>query len=699
MTGPVLRHLGETKLDLGPAREAPRDKGWRAGRDDDGIAWLLLDVAGDGPNTVSEEVLAGLSEQIERLKADPPAALVLRSAKTEGFAVGADIGMLEKMTDPETAEQKLRQGHEVLDALEALSFPTIAVSHGPALGGGFEIILACDRCIAVDGASFGFPEVNLGLHPGLGGTFRLPERIDATEAMTLMLTGKTAHTKKARKLGIADVVTQERHVGAAVRDLAHKGDTERDRSLTDRAMALAPARAYAARQMRSRTAQKASKEHYPAPYALIDLWEEHHDDRTAMQQGEIRSFARLLATDTAQELIRVFHLRGKLKDQGDGEDGVAHVHVAGAGAMGAEIAAWAALKGKRVSLFDPDIEALGQAVRQAQEICDDAHCSALETRDTLDRMMPDPDNTGAAEADLVIEAGPEAPEIKGKIYADLEPRMKSTATLATNTSSLSLDKLAEGLRRPKRFAGLHFFNPVPKMPLVEVVRHAETYGTVSDQLARFCGAIGKLPARVANYPGFLVNRALTPYLLEALVLVDEGVPKETIDRAAEDFGMPTGPVELADYVGLDICLHVADSLKADLDRALADVPGWFREKVEDEGEVGKKSGKGLYIWEDGEAQKNGEAAEPEAELTDRLILPMLDACVECLRREVVQDADHADAAMIFGAGFAPFRGGPMRHARARGIETVTKRLSELEDKHGARFAPDVGWTDLGPHAE
>jgi 3-hydroxyacyl-CoA dehydrogenase/enoyl-CoA hydratase/3-hydroxybutyryl-CoA epimerase len=314
-------------------------------------------------------------------------------------------------------------------------------------------------------------------------------------------------------------------------------------------------------------------------------------------------------------------------------------------------------------------------------------------------MMPDPDNTGAAEADLVIEAGPEDPEIKGKIYADLEPRMKSTATLATNTSSLSLDKLAEGLRRPKRFAGLHFFNPVPKMPLVEVVRHAETYGTVSDQLARFCGAIGKLPARVANYPGFLVNRALTPYLLEALVLVDEGVPKETIDRAAEDFGMPTGPVELADYVGLDICLHVADSLKADLDRPLADVPGWFRDKVEDEGELGKKSGKGLYIWEDGEAQKNGEAAEPEAELTDRLILPMLDACVECLRREVVQDADHADAAMIFGAGFAPFRGGPMRHARARGIETVTKRLSELEDKHGARFAPDAGWTDLGPHAE
>lgn len=695
MTGPVLDHLGKVKLELGPARDAGRQKGWRAARDENDVVWLLLDVAGSDTNTVSRDVIEGLSDQLDQIGDNPPACVVVRSAKPSGFAAGADITMLSDMTDPEKAQALLRQGHEVLDRLEALDCPTVAVVHGAALGAGFEIALACDRIIAVDGAHFAFPEVNLGLHPGLGGTFRLSDRIDTLEAMTLMLTGKTAHTVKAAKLGIADKVIEERHVANAVR-AACAGKLNGDGpGLSDRAMSMAAARGIAARRMRATAGGRAPREHYPAPYALIDLWEEHHGDRSAMQDGEISSFARLLASDTARELIRVFHLRQRLKSDAADDDDIRHVHVAGAGTMGGEIATWCAIKGKWVTLFDPDPQAIGGALGRAAAICKDQHLSAIETRNALDRLIPDPAGDGVPAADLVIEAGPEDIKAKNAIHTGLEAAMRPTAILATNTSSLPLDRLAKPLRRPSRFGGLHFFNPVSKMPLVEVVSHADTFNTVGDRLAAFCTTIGKLPARVAAAPGFLVNRALTPYLLESLVLLDEGLTKEAVDTIAERFGMPMGPVELADRIGLDICLHVADSLAGQIDKPLAEVPAWFREMVEEGDSLGRKSGKGLYAWDEGRPEKSPARPEPEDGWTDRLILPMLDACVECRRKGVAGDADQIDAAMIFGAGFAPFRGGPMRYAHARGTDEIRDRLAALAHEHGKRFAPDPGWDEMG----
>ena len=312
--------------------------------------------------------------------------------------------------------------------------------------------------------------------------------------------------------------------------------------------------------------------------------------------------------------------------------------------------------------------------------------------------MPDPDALGVPKADLVIEAGPENAEIKARIYAELEPRMKPTATLATNSSSLSIATLARDLKRPRRFAGLHFFNPVSKMQLVEVVTHADTFGTVADQLARFCGAIGRLPARVADYPGYLVNRALTPYLLEAIQLIEEGHDKQAIDRAAELFGMPMGPVELADQVGLDICIDVAESLKSGLDKPMPDIPDWLRDMVAN-GKTGKKSGQGFYVWSDGKPKKDDAPETPVTEdVTDRLILPMLDACVECLRLGVARDADQVDGAMVFATGFAPFRGGPMHYARSCGPSGIKTRLEEMAEAHGPRFRPDPGWDDLDRHA-
>lgn len=696
MTGPVLERLGEVRLELGPARDAPREGHWRQAKPEDGIVWMALDKPDSGTNTISKAVLLELSEKLDQLEHNPPEALVLRSAKTGGFAAGADIDEFAGMESSEL-EEMLREGHCILDRLADLPCPTVAVVHGEALGAGFELALACDWRIAVEGAAFGFPEVQLGLHPGLGGTYRLTGLIDQVEAMQLMLTGKKAHTKKAARLGIADVVTEERHVAAAVRacadgEVEHRGGGLRG-GLKSGALKFSRTRKLAARQMRSKTEKKAPQEHYPAPHALIDLWEEHGDDRSAMQEAELRSFARLVGTDTCQNLVRVFRLRRALKKRGEGDDGIAHVHVVGAGEMGAEIGAWAAIRGKTVTLSDLDLDALGKAVKTAEGVCEGAHLGAAETRDALDRMMPDPNSYGVRRADLVIEAVPEKADLKTKIYKGICKDMKPDAILATNTSSLLLARLSEAVEHKARFAGLHFFNPVSKMQLVEVVRTKATSDSTAQRLAAFCGAIERLPAPIRDYPGFLVNRALTPYLLEAMVLLDEGIDREVVDRAALRFGMPMGPVTLADQVGLDICLDVADGLKDELEKPVPDVPDWMRAMVE-EGRTGKKAGRGFYDWSDGKPDPGKGDAGPE-DLTDRLILPMLDACMECLRLDVAEDEDEVDGAMIFATGFAPFRGGPMHYARARGHAEVRDRLQELSERHGPRFTPDEGWSRNG----
>ncbi|QQA44298.1 3-hydroxyacyl-CoA dehydrogenase NAD-binding domain-containing protein [Pelagovum pacificum] len=691
MTGHVLEFLGETKLELGPVGDVQGN--WRTGRDDANILWLVLDKADSSVNTISEEVIRELRDHVAAAEADKPAAVVIRSAKKAGFAAGADITSFDRMSDDGAADL-LRQGHDVLDRIEALTCPTICVVHGSALGAGFELALACDYRIAVSGASFGFPEVQLGLHPGLGGTFRLPALIGPTDAMTMMLTGKTAHTKRAKSQGIVDAVVEERHVGAAVAAAA-KGEIERQSpGLSSRAFGLGQARSLAARQMRSRTEEKAPKDHYPAPYALIDLWEDHGDDRAAMQSGEIDSFAALLKTETSKNLRRVFFLRQALKDAGRGDDGIDHVHVIGAGEMGAEIAAMAAIKGKWVTLGDVETSPLGKAMKTAAGICRDKHLTGPETRDALDRLMPDPNGYGLARADLVIEAASEAQEVKEKIFTGLKDKLKEGAILATNTSSLSIELLSKAAPDATRFAGLHFFNPVSKIDLVEVVRGPETSDDTAGRLAAYCGATGKLSAPIGDYPGFVVNRALVPYMLEAMVLMDEGVSKELIDTAALRFGMPMGPVTLADQVGLDIGLHVAESLQRSLDKPMPPISDDLRRRVE-AGNLGKKTGQGFYDWSDGMPHPDADLDDAPDDLTDRLILPMLNACAEVLREGVARDADQLDGAMIFATGWAPFRGGPMHYAKTRGVEAITAALKKLEEAHGPRFAPDPGWSDIG----
>jgi len=299
-------------------------------------------------------------------------------------------------------------------------------------------------------------------------------------------------------------------------------------------------------------------------------------------------------------------------------------------------------------------------------------------------------------ADLIIEAVPEKLDLKQKVYAGLEPNMKPGAILATNTSSIPLQDLRATLQKPERLVGLHFFNPVSRLQLVEVVSHDGTDPQILKAALAFVGAIDRLPLPVKSSPGFLVNRALTPYMLEAMMMLDEKIDKRTIDAAAEKFGMPMGPIELADQVGLDICLAVGDMLRTKFGDQLPPTPAWLRDKVAG-GELGRKTGKGFYSWKDGKADKGSalsSSSEPTPEMIDRLVLPMSNVCVACLREGIVDSADMIDGAMIFGTGYAPFRGGPLNYARSRGVQNVTATLYALAVRFGDRFRPDAGWHDF-----
>jgi len=693
--GKVWDVLEPRNLELGPvppSGEGPW-KHWRLARDGDGVAWVVIDKQGASANTLSEEVLTELHGVLETLERELPKGVVLRSAKASGFIAGADIGEFRGMTDAAAVEARLTQAHAVVDRLDRLKVPTVAVIHGYCLGGGLEIALACDYRIAVEDARLGFPEVMLGLHPGLGGTVRLPRLINPIEAMTLMLTGRNVRAGRARSLGLVDAVVPERHVKAAAQAAATGRLKARRGGVLTQLINTAPGRKLAAKRMRGETAKRAAIEHYPAPYALIDLWETHGGDPRAMQKAEIASFARLLVTDTSRNLVRVFFLREKLKGMADGEWAGRRVHVIGAGAMGGDIAAWCAWHGFTVSLADMKAEPLAKAIGRAADLYGKIGHKRIDIRDALDRLIPDLQGEGVRTADLVIEAVPETLELKRKVYAATEPKMRPDAILATNTSSIPLEQLRTGLARPQRLVGVHFFNPVSRMQLVEVVSHDQVAADVLAKARAFLGRIDRLPAPVKSAPGFLVNRALTPYMLEATLMLIEGKKRETIDAAAEQFGMPMGPIELADQVGLDICLHVAETLKAGLDRPMPDVSHWLKDKVE-KGELGLKTGKGFYEWKGGKAVKDRDAPKPSEDMADRLILPMLDVCVACLREGVVADEETVDGAMIFATGFAPFRGGPLHYARSRGVADIRQTLWQFSERYGERFRPDPGWDRL-----
>ena len=670
-------------------------KHWRPVLDTDNTLWLLIDKKGESTNTLAEPVLRELDQLLDEAKAAKPKALVIRSAKPSGFIAGAEISEFVDMTDENEVRKSLQDALTILDKLENFPAPTIALLHKYCLGGGLELALACKYRIATPDTKLGFPEVLLGLHPGLAGVWRSLRIMDPVNAMTMMLTGKNLIAKKAKRQGLVDLVSEERHFADAVRAAASGKLKKVDAKGTKgTVLNFGPARSLVASQMEKQTASKANKKHYPAPYSLIDIWREHGDDIEEMRKAETDSFVKLMVGDTSKNLVRAFFLRDKLKSYAKGTThNIKHVHVIGAGVMGGDIAAWSALRGFTVTLQDREIKYIAPAIKRANELFKKRIYTEGERRAANDRLMPDVKGDGIAKADLIIEVVPENPDIKASVYADCEKRMKRGAILATNTSSILLQTLRKTLKNPKQFCGIHFFNPVAKMPLVEMISHDQLDPKVAKRVLGFINAIDKLPLPVKSAPGFLVNRALTPYMVEAFLAYSEGVKPEVIDRVMEDFGMPMGPIELADTVGLDVGLHVAKVLQRDLKRATPDAPDWL-EKLVEQKKLGKKTGQGIYKWVNGKPKKEKTDDQPPVGLADRLILPMLNAVADCMAEDLIEDTEAADAGMIFGTGFAPFTGGPINYARKRGIDEITEKLKALEEKYGKRFAVSKGWKKL-----
>jgi len=663
--------------------------------DSDKIVWLCFDKADAGTNVLSPDVFAELDEQLKAIATESPRGLVILSGKANGFIAGADINSFTRVRTERQAQELLRTGQEVFNRLAALPFPTVALIHGFCLGGGTELALACRYRIARDdpGTRLGLPEVKLGIHPGWGGSARMVPLIGGIKAMDLILSGRSVDGRSGKRLGLVDRVVPERHLRAAARKLILDAPPPFRAGFVDRLSNSFLVRPVLAGIFRKQVMKRASRQHYPAPYAMIDIWLKHANDQSGMLAAEARSLAQLVTGLTAQNLIRVFFLQEQLKALGkDKTYKPEHIHVVGAGTMGGDIAAWCALRGFQVTLQDQAPERIAPAIKRAHDLFRRKLKLPNKVTAAMDRLLPDHKGYGVQRADIVIEAIFEDTDVKRSLYRDIEPRMKPGALLATNTSSIPLEELSGALAQPGRLVGLHFFNPVAMMQLIEVVKGQSTSDEITAKAMTFTRQIDRLPLPVTSTPGFLVNRILMPYLMEAVELESEGVPAALIDRAATTFGMPMGPVELADTVGLDICLHVAEILASHFN---ATIPPRLQQLVAD-GKLGKKSGQGFYPYHKGKAVKPKISGKNwnKQEITDRMVLRLLNETVSCLREQVVASGDLLDAGMIFGTGFAPFRGGPVHHIEAQGSDKLLQQLHSLQKLRGDRFTPDPGWETL-----
>lgn len=638
-------------------------KHWQIAFDIDDICWLTLDRAGEKVNSLSTEVLAELESLVTALERVPARGLVLQSGKPGSFIVGADVREFDQVTDPDSAAENIRQVHALFNRIEDLEMFTVVLIEGYCLGGGLELALAFDYRIArnVAGTRLGFPEVKLGIYPGFGGSARSVQRLGGQKAMEIMLTARLLRPGAARAIGLVDkLVGPHGEMRWAARLAILKKLKPVSPGFIARLGNTGPARRALAKIMRKKTAAKVNPDHYPAPFELIDAWEQHGNDKTAMLEQEAMRVGRLITTSTSINLRRVFRLMELLKSSGKSSDFKARrVHVIGAGVMGGDIAAWCVVQGLEVTLQDREQKYIDPALARAKKLFWKKLRKPEAVAAATARLISDLEGNGASRADVVIEAIFENADAKRDLFKDLEKKIQPHTILATNTSAIPLAELSSVLKRPGRLIGLHFFNPVAKMPLVEIVHDAETDKKPLADAASFCNQIGRFPLLVKSNPGFLVNRVLGPYMGQALALHQEGISKEAIDKAATDFGMPMGPVELADTVGLDVGLNVISILGG---KNAAKRKAFLQEYV-DAGNLGKKTGRGFYRWKKGKAQKDPAKAQGYQlqELAHRLLKPYLDECQACLADGIVADADALDAGMIFGTGFAPFRGGPMHY--------------------------------------
>ncbi len=637
-------------------------KHWRWEQDAQGLAWLTFDKQGESTNTFSREALAELSQALDAIAATAPKGMIVRSAKA-AFIAGADVEEFTRFASPEEALSFVRAGWDVLQKLHDLPFPTTAMVNGFCMGGGLELALACRYIVALDDPAtrFAFPEVMLGIVPAWHGMQWLPKKIGPAAALDLLLTGKSIDTRRAKRMGLVDQAAPLRVLENTARLLTLEAPASKPLPFMQRMM-LGPLRGFVVSQARKQVAKRARREHYPAPYAILDLWEKHDGDPFKAPDAPY-SINALFDHPTTKNLIRIFFLQEKMKSLGKGTDFEAkHVHVVGAGVMGGDIAAICAMRGITVTLQDTAPERIAPAVKRAAKLFARRLRDPRRERDALDRLIPDTTGAGAARADVIIEAIFENVEAKRALFAKLEAIAKPGAILATNTSSLKLSDIAADFKDPSRLVGIHFFNPVPQMMLVEIVAGSGTDPENAKKAAAFVRQIDKLPLPVKDSPGFLVNRVLGPYMQQAFRMLDDGMKPETLDAAMEQFGMPMGPIALADTVGLDICLAAGRALgkKRGADEAEPEAPRTLLDKVA-LGHLGRKSGQGIYTYKNGKPEK-GSAGTVRQDMIDALVEPYVNEAKAVLAEGIVADADLIDAGLIFGTGFAPFRGGPLHYA-------------------------------------
>ena len=678
---------------------------------DTGIAILTFDRPDSTANIFDHPTLDELNQHVDFLESEKSLkGLIIRSAKSKIFIAGADLNTFTREVNAERLAMVIERGQKTFDRIARLPYPTVAAIHGVAVGGGFEITLACDYRIASSDVAtkVGLPETNLGILPAWGGSTRLPKLIGLPNALEAIMNGRTYPAEQALKLGMVDaIVHREQLIAFATKNIQQSGGKKRSYKIH---ISNRPPLSKLVKSQAEKKALTRTRGHYPAPLKALEVacasLNISHEESLANEKNR---FIELALTETAQNLIGIFFLQERAKklklppelEPGPATPGKAinKTMVVGAGLMGAGIAQWLSSRGLRVILKDVGPALLGKGMQAIAKIYATGvkrHLySETDARNAFDRILPIYEEMPLREVDLVIEAAIEKLDVKQQIFAELESKLPANLALATNTSALSIDAIAASLQHPERVVGIHFFNPVHRMQLVEIVRGPKTDGATLNTALRFAKQIGKLPVLVKDSPGFLVNRILLPYMVEAVRLFAEGFRIENIDRTMLDFGMPMGPLRLTDEVGLDVAEHVAKELESRV-RHLAPLNDTLAKMME-KGWFGRKSGKGFYEYGSGSDEKINslfgdlQPTEPvsvnQGDVRDRLVLLMVNEAARTIEEKVVDAPEDVDFGMIMGTGWAPFRGGPLRFADHLGISTVVSRLNNLRDRVAPYFEP------------
>lgn len=680
------------------------------------LATLTIDCEGASVNTLNIQNLTQLKSLIDDVNANSLIQTVLiRSAKPKMFIAGADISLIQDIKTEEEAFRLVQEGQGVLNALESCRATTVAVITGPCLGGGLELALACDFRISTTDSKvvIGLPEVKLGILPGFGGTQRLPRLIGLRSALDLILAGKMVPAEKAHKLALVDAIVNESFLEhqlpsllASFKDARFLKQLRQKRGLRGWLEITFMGRLILF-GMAKKTVLQQTKGHYPAPFEIIKVMRSTvFGSLQRRLKIEAKGFSRLAPTPESKALIRLFFLQESFKKY-TGVDGtydlapLSSAGVFGAGLMGGGIS-WLFLnQDMPVRLKDIKWSFVEQAYQTASDIFQRRvkrrRLTAIEKGLKMGRLTATLDLDGFDKCDVIVEAVPEDMSLKKRLFADLEDIVSADTILATNTSALSITQMASDLKHPERFVGMHFFSPVHRMPLVEVIRGEKTNDETVYQIVRLAKTCGKTPVVVQNCPGFLVNRILLPYVNEAIYLASEGISIERIDRLAVAFGMPVGPLTLADEVGLDVGYKVSKILLDGYGERMALPPVFERIAADDMPLKGRKSGEGFYTYNGDKKQssatmkkwlsetKSSSASLSDADIVDRLMFIMVNEAARCLEEQVVESAGHLDMAMIMGCGFPPFRGGLWAYAESRGLAECVDRLADFSTRFGNRF--------------